>query len=141
LEQISNEGISHYFGSDPAVLLTKYTNGFDVVAPPGPPLIVDGHVQWTYQVLNSGNITLTQLIVLDQEGLVVDPASAEIVCEIEALGPGLSEECSLEGVVIAGQYRNTAAVSGLPPVGETVIAEDQSYYYGAGGLFLPLIIR
>jgi hypothetical protein len=141
LLEITNQATGHYFGSDPSILLTKYTNGFDVDAPPGPPLIIDSPVQWTYQVRNTGNYTLTQLVVIDQEGMVVDPDSAATVCEIDALAPGLTKECTLEGIVVSGQYTNTAAVSGLPPVGEIVANEDRSHYYGAAGTFIPLIIR
>lgn len=139
LNDIANQVVSHYFGSDPSVLLTKYTNGVDVETPPGPALIVDRPVYWTYEVRNTGNYTLTQLLVLDQEGPVVDPGSAVTVCEIDALGPGQSRMCKLEGIVITGQYTNTAVVTGLPPIGAMVSDQDSSHYYGARGLFIPLI--
>jgi hypothetical protein len=141
LADINNQAVSHYFGSDPSILLTKLTNGVDVGSPPGPILIVDRPVLWTYEVRNTGNYTLTQLIVVDQEGAVIDPGSAVTVCQIEALGPGLTEVCALEGVVISGQYTNTAAVSGLPPIGDIVTDQDSSHYYGTRGMFIPLIIK
>jgi hypothetical protein len=141
LADVSGQAVSHYFGSNPSITLTKYTNGVDAEAPPGPALIVDRPVLWTFEVRNTGNYTLTQLLVVDQEGAVIDPGSAVTVCEIDALGPGSTEVCMLEGIVISGQYTNTAAVTGLPPIGAMVTGQDSSHYYGTRGLYIPLIIK
>ena len=83
---------------------------------------------WTYVVTNTGNTTLVDLeVVDDQEGLVGNIAS---------LAPGASETLEISAKAGLGQYMNLATVTGQPvgadgnPVLTTVTDEDPSHYIG-----------
>jgi plastocyanin len=119
---------SHYFGVLPGIALQKLTNGFDADGETGPELVVGDTVTWTYVVSNTGNVTLTNIIVTDdKEGPV---------CTIPSLAPQTAATCQLTGTVTAGQYANLGAAVGQPegpdgePLDETVSDTDPSHYYG-----------
>ncbi len=117
---------SHYWGlpNDVAVGIEKATNGDDADTTAGPAVPVGGDVTWTYVVTNSGQLPITPATVADS-----DPALA-VVCEpslgdaggdavIDIFLPGESVTCTATGIATAGNYANTATVSGptsLPAV-------------------------
>ena len=109
---------STYFGSNPSLLLNKQTNGSD-----GPILTVGTPVTWTYQVTNTGNVTLESLTVTDDQGVTVScPKTVLVVTE--------TIQCSASGTVNPGAYSNigTATASYL---GRIVSDTDTSSYFGA----------
>jgi len=117
--RISDEDLSHYFGSDPSVSLDKRTNGAD-----GPRLIIDCPVTWTYEVTNTGNIDLDEIAVRDRPfGDVTCPAGT-------ILTPGESVTCEATSTVIEGQYNNRGTVTASDPIGTPVEAFDDSSYFG-----------
>ena len=114
---------SHYFGAAPAIVIKKYTNGEDADTPTGPKIPIGGAVTWTYIVTNTGNVTLAQVNVTDDKGVVV-------TCPKTVLLPQESMTCTGAGVAVAGQYVNIGAVIGTPPVGPPVTSTDPSHYFG-----------
>jgi hypothetical protein len=114
---------SHYFGMVPGITLSKRTNGLDADDAPGPYVVVGQSVEWTYVVTNSGNITLTQVTVVDDQDV-------EVACPAEVLGAGESMTCNGVGVAAVGQYGNVGEVTALPPEGGSVSAMDPSHYFG-----------
>src|SRR5690606_12916741 len=50
---------SNHFGTEPAILVRKSTNGDDADEPPGPLIFAGEPVTWTFQVTNGGNTVLT----------------------------------------------------------------------------------
>jgi hypothetical protein len=138
---ISDSDASHYFGIVPAIHIEKYTNGFDADTPPGSTLIVGQDVSWSYSVQNSGNITLTDVIVVDDNGTESDSGDDVVVCQIIALGPGIEEICHDSATVVLNQYANVATATGRPPIGALVSDTDKSHYLGRLGVFLPFVIR
>ena len=57
---------------DPSITIEKSTNGADADAPPGPFVPLGDPVDWTYDVTNTGNVTLSQIDVTDDQGVTVD---------------------------------------------------------------------
>ena len=124
--------IAHYSGVlplKPSIKLKKYTNGVDADVPPGPAVLVGSVVTWTYEVQNTGNVTLTHVAVTDD---VIGP----IVCPKTVLAPGEIMLCTKTGIATLGQYRNvgtaTSANELLP--NESVSSTDASHYLGAQNL-------
>ncbi|MFK7886530.1 MAG: SdrD B-like domain-containing protein [Gammaproteobacteria bacterium] len=118
-----DKDLSHYFGSAPGISLEKATNGEDADTPTGPEVPAGSTVNWTYFVVNTGNVTLTDVFVTDDQGVTV-------TCPSMTLDPGVSMTCTGSGTAIAGQYANLGSVSGTPPVGDPVTATDPSHYFG-----------
>jgi len=131
--------LSHYEVVTPSVLLVKYTNGFDAdrLSDPQAQLLLNAPVIWTYFVTNTGNITLSNLtLVDDREGAITCPQSI--------LAPRAGMLCTRLGVAGLGQYTNTAVVTGtpasnpytptlpvpLPPPFTPVTSTNPSHYYG-----------
>ena len=74
---------SHYYGSDPEIALKKLTRVEDATAPPGPYIVAGDPVSWTYIVTNTGNVTLTNIVLTDdQEGSISCPKVQLAVGEI-----------------------------------------------------------
>ncbi|MFN8489126.1 MAG: SdrD B-like domain-containing protein [Caldilineaceae bacterium] len=109
----------------PKIHLTKYTNGDDADLPTGPTVGVGSVVTWTYAITNTGNVTLTNVkLVDDQEG--------SVTCPQAQLAPGSAMTCILTGTAKAGQYANTAVVTGTPTLGPVtpVTSTNPSHYLG-----------
>jgi hypothetical protein len=140
LAEITDEDEGGYFGAAPDVALKKLTNGQLAVAPPGPGIIAGQAVIWSYHISNTGNITLTTVVVTDDYGTLTE-ADDVVVCEVSDLAPGQARLCQLGGSAVLGQYANVATVVGAPLFGEEVSAVASSYYFGLRGVFLPLIDR
>ncbi len=116
--RVTDEDLSHYFGSDPAVSIEKLTDGED-----GPTLFVGCPVEWTYEVTNTGNIDLVNIDVTDDQGVAVS-------CPGDALAPGRSMVCEASGTVILDDYTNTGIVTATAPVDNQLRESDDSSYTG-----------
>ena len=121
---------SHYFGSEPDLELEKSTNGEDADDPTGPYIEVSDPVNWTYEVTNSGNVTVDDLVVLDSQ-LPLDAVN----CPETTLAPGESTTCTADGTASPGQYTNLGFALARGPGGpvDFVGALDPSHYFGADG--------
>ncbi|MGW9167330.1 DUF7507 domain-containing protein [Agromyces sp. NPDC055658] len=139
---VADDDPSHYFGATPAVDIEKSTNGEDADEPTGPLVTVGGEVRWTYVVMNTGNVPLTDVTVVDDQ---VD--AADIDCDGTGsnvvpgpLGPDETFTCVASGEASPGQYANLGTVTGTGPettdvdgnavAGPTVTDEDPSHYFG-----------
>jgi uncharacterized repeat protein (TIGR01451 family) len=122
--EVSDSDRSHYFGAVPDIAVEKTTNGVEAKSPPGPYILVDDPITWTVVVTNTGNITLTQITVLDDE-------EGPVGCATDTLGAAEHAECTAVGTADEGQYGNTVTASGLPLVGSAVTATASSHYFGA----------
>jgi hypothetical protein len=133
-ETVTDTSVSHYFGTQPSIQVEKQTNGMDVPAAPGPLLIVGATVNWTYNVTNTGNVPLTGVAVVDDQGVTV-------TCSGTTLDPAASMTCTASGTVTAGQYHNVGTATGTAPAttapdgtvtpGVNVTDDDDSFYFGA----------
>jgi len=115
---------SHYFGAVPSIKIEKRTNGEDADTEPGPSIRVGNPVSWLYIVTNDGNVTLTDVGVVDSD-------LGAVACNDDLLVPGATTTCTALGTAVAGQYMNEATATGTPPAGLTPpISTDPSHYYG-----------
>ena len=105
------------------IRIEKRTNGEDADQAPGPSITVGAGVEWTYEVRNTGPVTLTDVKVTDSRGV-------DVTCTKDTLEPGESMTCTAEGVAEACQYGNIGRVTALTPSGARVGASDPSHYHG-----------
>jgi len=108
---------------NPKIDIEKHTNGQDADAAPGPEVTVGASVLWEYFVTNTGDVTLSNVQVSDDQGVVVS-------CPQTTLAAGASMRCTGNGTATAGQYRNLGTVTGKSPKNVTVTDADPSHYYG-----------
>lgn len=121
-EGVSDEDPSHYYGfipEEPGIDIEKATNGEDADDPTGPSILAGDPVTWTYLVSNTGNILLTGVDVLDDQGVAV-------LCPADSLDVGESMECTATGTATVGQYSNLGTVT----TDQEVSDEDPSHYIG-----------
>lgn len=116
----------------PEIRLTKKTNDKDISSAPGDELYVGDMVTWKYIIQNSGNVELTNVTISDNPAVDID-------CDPDTDGnqnsgftipAGGTLTCTASGIVTEGQYHNVATVTGTPPTGSDVTAQDESWYYG-----------
>jgi PKD repeat protein len=100
-----------------------YTNGQDADAPPGPSIPVNDAVFWTYVVTNTGDVSLTNVMVTDSGGV-------QVYLPKTTLAPGEAMTCVASSNALVGQYMNTGTATGTPPNGPAVTASDPSHYFG-----------
>ncbi len=132
---------SHYFGSDPQIVVEKTTNGQDADSAPGPIVTVGGAVDWVYTVTNPGNVELDTISVTDDiEGVVAGPDSGDTDAD-SRLDPGETWIYAASGTAAAGQYANTATAQGTPPAGPPATDTDDSHYYGPSGSISNLVFE
>jgi LPXTG-motif cell wall-anchored protein len=107
-----------------SINIEKATNGYDADTPTGPFIPVGAAVTWTYVVTNTGEVTLSNIIVVDDQGVTVTMPKT-------TLAPGESMTGTAHGTAVAGQYANLGTVTGTPPEGSDVTASDPSHYFGS----------
>jgi len=129
---VTASDMSHYFGSAPAISMVKLTNDTLTEAPEDLYILVDDLVTWTYALENTGNVKLTGISVVDDNGTPGNPGDDRTAaCPATTLEPGGTTTCTLSGTAIKGAYHNTATVTATPPVGSDVTDTADSYYFGA----------
>ncbi|MES1242389.1 MAG: hypothetical protein ABUT39_12280 [Acidobacteriota bacterium] len=123
-QQVSDDDPVNYVGSEnPGLKIVKLTNGQDANTAPGPEIAVGSPVLWSYQVTNTGNVTLSNVAVADDKGVAV-------TCPKTTLAAGESMTCTGKGTAQACQYENLGTATGKTPGGQTLTASDPSHYYG-----------
>lgn len=109
---------SNYFGARVELTLKKFTNGAEA-----PDINVGNAITWTYLVTNTGNVTVSSIAVVDDQGVSVSCPKSELVVDEEMT-------CSGTGVATAGWYRNLGTATGTFEQ-TNVIAQDSSTYFGS----------
>jgi len=115
---VSAEDASQYFGVQATITIQKTTNGQD-----GGTIIYLTPVEWEYFVTNTGNVTLSNIVVVDDKGLTVS-------CPFTSLVQGDSMTCTASGLAGIGEYMNTGSVTASYGT-LTTSASDSSNYFGA----------
>jgi hypothetical protein len=115
---------SHYFGGapQPLVRLEKATNGVDADVPPGPSISQGASISWTYEVTNVGSEPLTNVTVVDDQGITV-------TCPATDLALATSMVCQATGTAVPGPYANLGTVTADSALG-AVSDSDPSHYTG-----------
>ncbi|MGL5857935.1 MAG: DUF7507 domain-containing protein [Angustibacter sp.] len=108
----------------PALSLSKSASVTDVNANGRTDL--GDRITWTFQVRNTGNVTITSVAV-------TDPAAGPVTCSPTSLAPGATATCAAstpytitQADVDAGEVANTATSSGLSSTGATVTSAPAS---------------
>lgn len=128
-EQLTDTDVSHYYvdpgstSEEPAILLQKEVNGEDADDPPGPTVLVGSTLSWTFEVTNTGNVTLSNVSV-------VDDVLAGITCPKTTLAVGESMTCSAQSAASEGAHQNIGTATGQSPSGTTVQDTDPANYFG-----------
>ena len=106
------------------ITLEKATNGVDADTAPGPALVVGSPVSWTYVVTNTGDESLTQVqVVDDQVGAVACPKTTLALRE--------SMTCTASGTAQAGQYANLGTAAAITATTLLRVSDsDPSHYFG-----------
>lgn len=125
---VTHENTAFWFGVEaaaPSIEVDKYVspdNGvtwFEANAPVGPPVPQGTDPQFQFTVVNTGNITLTNVIVNDNVyGLVLGP--------IASLAPGESSSTIVVGTWALGNQMNIATATS----DEGVSDADVAYWFG-----------
>ncbi|MEN8199164.1 MAG: SdrD B-like domain-containing protein, partial [Thermodesulfobacteriota bacterium] len=143
-EVIADSDPSHYyavirgtrsaFGS---LHLEKSTNNDNADSAPGPTINAGDQVTWTYVITNLSVVELTNVTVTDDK-----LADSDIHCPYDGNRDNRITLMAPESEVICeatlpadamGQYKNTATVTGTPPVGPDISDSDPSHYFGKKG--------
>ena len=87
--------------------------------------VLGGVIPYTFLVTNTGNVTLTGIVVNDAQ------LDAPAVCPQTTLAPGASTTCTGSHTITQAEVDallsvNTATASGLPPIGQTVTSPPDS---------------
>ena len=126
---VTSSDVDHYFGVKPGIAIEKLTNGQDVDSGPGPILVKGDPVTWTYLVTNTGNVPLSQLSVVDSQGVVPVYQSGDANLD-GLLQTDETWVFTAVGTVVAGAYANTGTATGSDVLGEQVSASDTEHYQG-----------
>ncbi len=108
----------------PGIDIEKFTNGADADTGIGPIIDVGGAVTWEFLVTNTGNTTLTNVVVTDSD-------LGTITCPSTTIDIDDSITCTATGTAVAGQYENTATATATDTNGIDVDDSDPSHYFGA----------
>ena len=100
--------------------LDKRTNGSD-----SPTVLAGAAITWTYDITNTGNETLTSILLIDDK-------EETITCPLLILGVGESMQCIETGTAGIGLYSNLGTVTGTRESDtDTATSSDSSSYFGA----------
>ena len=108
----------------PPLEVEARTAGEDADAATGPVLLADEPVTWTYLVTNLSADPLSQVQVVDDQGVAVS-------CPSTSLAGGASTTCTASGIVAPGQYRNEAVASAQLGGAALGSAPEASHHFGA----------
>ena len=127
------------FVASPRIELGVLINGQDSDYPPGPAIDVGDPLMWTYTIVNTGNVALTDLL------LTVDGAPGPSCLEgaLPAwLLPGETAICTVAGMAELGLQATHAEVTATPLVGlsSPVSATATSHYTGAGYGVIEIVL-
>ncbi|MBP2031003.1 hypothetical protein J2755_001951 [Methanohalophilus levihalophilus] len=123
---VNDSDPSHYLGGprpdvDPSVSIEKTTNGYDADRGTGPRIQIGSDVVWEYTVTNTGDVTLFNIRVSDDE--------EGYIGTIRHLYPGQSRTLDKIGEAEEGRYSNEGTAYTYYR-GSRVSDSDQSHYIG-----------
>ena len=128
---VTDDNPGNYFGVGPAIQVVKLVNGQDADSAPGPHVAVGSTVTFTYEVTNTGNILLANVVVSDDKlGPIAGPASGD------ANGDGLLDlgetwTYTTTATAVAGQQTNVGTATAQDAIiGITVTDNNPGNYFG-----------
>ncbi len=122
MADVTDTDPSNHFGFTTGIALQKLTNGIDTGTGPGPTLAIGSTATFTYNVTNTGNIALTNIVITDNNGTTGSTADDLTPTRISGDTDGDNQLDVTETwvyqathVVTAGAYSNIATVTGNDP--------------------------
>lgn len=88
-------------------------------------------IQYTFEVRNTGNVTLTDISITDELAAPAGPALS-VTCPASTLAPGeqsivcVADYVATQADIDNGAIQNTATATGIPPSGEPMTSEQSS---------------
>ena len=130
---------ANYFGAVPGIDIEKLVDGQDADSATGPILPIGSAFNFTYNVTNTGNISLGNVVVVDDNGTPAnladdfDPTFTGGDSNSNGLlDLGETWTYSAASIVTAGQYLNVGTASGkVADTGQTASDSDPANYFGA----------
>ncbi len=113
----------------PDIGITIQMNGFDANASPVRSVRIGANITWTYMVTNTGNVPLSEIIVVDDPGGI--PGGNVTVGTIASLATGASSNLTRTGTATVGQYASMGTVTGTYEA-VSVTASYPCLYIGTG---------
>ncbi|MBI1293940.1 hypothetical protein GC175_03140 [bacterium] len=114
---------------DPAIVIEKSTLGIDADVPPGPLVRPNDPITWSYRITNSGEVTLTNVVVTDSVAGVT-PVYVSGDDGNNILDPNESWTYQATGSAVSGQYANVGYVQAQAADGDIGRDNDPSHYFG-----------
>ena len=130
----SDDDISGYFGAAPGIHIEKVTSAGNLAGGDHYTFLVGTALTWTYTVTNTGNVALSNVVVVDDQNVTVSPISGDTNTDGKL---DTTETWIFTGTGLAtkGDYVNTGTASGdfTDDTGttDTVSDDDPSGYFGA----------
>ncbi|MBM4090494.1 MAG: hypothetical protein FJ276_13890 [Planctomycetes bacterium] len=138
---VSDTDPSNHFGFTGGIAVQKLTNGIDTGTGSGPTLAVGSTATFTYNVTNTGNIALTNVVLTDNNGTPANTGDDFNPVRISGDTNGNNQLDVTETwvyqatrVVTEGAYSNTATVTASDPNTTLVTATDLSAHTGVNRL-------
>src|SRR5262249_51636433 len=135
---VTDSDPANHFGSAPAIDIEKAVNGQDADSPTGPILAVGSTASFTYSVTNTGNVPLSNVVVVDDNGTAGNTADDfnPTFTGGDSNNNGLLDlnetwTYSANRTVTAGQYINIGTVTCQTPFRHTVTDSDPANYFGS----------
>jgi uncharacterized repeat protein (TIGR01451 family) len=135
----NNQASAATFVASPQIALRKLLNGQIEALPPGPEIDQGASITWSYQLTNTGNVTVTALTLTDDR----IPSLACLEGSLpDSLPPGATFTCTVQDRAQVGVYTNTAIVSAIPTLGAStpVTATATGHYNGIGYGTLTVVL-
>jgi uncharacterized repeat protein (TIGR01451 family) len=126
---IVDDMVCTYTNTKPSIDIEKSTNGIDADTAPGPTVVIGDTVIWAYEVTNTSEVALTNVVVVDDQGVTV-------TCPKTTLAVAEMMTCTAGGTATAGQYANLGTVTAdfVAPSGTVQVTDDDpSHYIGKLG--------
>lgn len=117
----ASDAVKAPVAQDPSVALVKNGTLDDtIVSPSGRPDVGDA-VNYTFDVTNTGNVTLSSISVADNY-------VPTVVCPVDDVAPGATVQCTgsysiTQDEINDGYVVNRATAYGVPPIGDAVAGE------------------
>jgi len=118
----------------------------DVLVTPAQSTVYSGQaVTYTYQIANTGDITLTDVILMDDNGTPGDSDDDLMLCANVVLTAGRTTSYS-RSITLTQTTTRTATVTGQDPLGNSIVDKDSATVVVQSdefpvSIFLPVVIR
>jgi len=127
-------------GSD-STAVNVISLAIEVAVTPNQTTIHSGEVvTYTYQITNTGDITLTNVTVVDDNGTPGKSDDDVTVCADMTLTAGATQNCS-RSMTLIQDTTSTATVTAQDPLGNDVTDSDSATVEVVYAIYLPIVIK